>query len=55
MSSIFALLEGSLPMMRSLRQGCPASGYLFTMTFDPLYRWLLVSAIPLEPRRPWFL
>ena len=29
-----------------LRQGCPASGFLFAMAFDPIFRWLQESIIP---------
>ena len=42
-------------MMRGVWQGCPASGYLFTMAFDPVFRWLLSSVFPPESCRPWFL
>ena len=42
-------------MMRGMRQGCSASGYLFNMAFDPVYRWLMSTVLPPEPQRPWFL
>ena len=32
---------GQFAMMRSVRHGCPASGYLFTVAFDPVFRWLM--------------
>ena len=32
-------------MSRGVRQGCPASGFLFAMAFDPIFR------LPLAPRR----
>ena len=35
--------------------GCPASGYWFTMAFDPVHRWLMSSLPPPEPHRPWLL
>ena len=40
---------------RSVLQGCLASGYLFSMVLDTVFRWLLASAIPPESCRPWFL
>ena len=33
-------------MARGVRQGCPASGFLFAMAFDPIFRWLQESIIP---------
>ena len=47
--------RGQFAMMRGLRQGCPASGYLFTMVHGPVYRWLMSAAVLPEPHRPWFL
>ena len=44
-----------LAMMRGVRQCCPASGYLWTKSFDSVFRWLLSCAFPPEPCRPWFL
>ena len=33
-------------MARGERQGCPASGFLFAMAFDLIFRWLQESIIP---------
>ena len=47
--------RGQFAMMRRVRQGCPASGYLFTVAFDPVLRWLMTEVLPPEPHPPWFL
>ena len=39
-------------MARGVRQGCPASGFLFGMAFDPIFRWLHDSIIPRTPAAP---
>ena len=36
-------------MARGVRQGCPASGFLFAMAFDPIFRWLQDAIIPRNP------
>ena len=33
-------------MARGVRQGCLASGFLFVMAFDPIFRWLEDTIIP---------
>ena len=33
-------------MARGVRQGSPASGFLFAMAFDPVFRWLQDAIIP---------
>ena len=38
-----------------VRQGCPASGFLFAMAFDPIFRWLHDSIITRNPAAPDFL
>ena len=43
-------------MARSVRQGCPASGFLFAMAFDPFFfRWLQDAIIPRNSDAPGFL
>ena len=51
----FGAARGQFAMMKGVRQGCPAGCYLFTMAFDPLFRWLMTDVLPREPHRPWFL
>ena len=41
-------------MARGVRQGCPASGFLFAMAFDPIFRWLHDSIIPRNPASQTF-
>ena len=36
-------------MSRGMRQGCPASGFLFASAFDPIFRWLQEAVIPRNP------
>ena len=38
--------RGQFLMARGVRQGCPASGFLFAMAFDPIFRWLQDAVIP---------
>ena len=38
--------RGQFPMARGVRQGCPASGFLLAMAFDPIFRWFQESIIP---------
>ena len=38
--------RGQLLLARGVRQGCPASGFLFAMAFDPIFRWLQEAVIP---------
>ena len=42
-------------MARGVRHGCFASGFLFVMAFDPVFRWLHNSVIPRDPAVPEFL
>ena len=42
-------------MARGVRQGCPASEFLFAMAFDPIFRRLHDSIIPRNPAAPDFL
>ena len=42
-------------MARGVRQGCPASGFLFAMAFDPIFRWLQDAIILKNPGAPDFL
>ena len=39
-------------MARSVRQGFLASGFLFAMAFDPIFRWLQNTIIPRNPAAP---
>ena len=40
MSSLQEKQKGQFLTARGVMQGCPASGLLFVMTFDPIFRWL---------------
>ena len=42
-------------MARGVRQGCPASGFLLAMAFDPIFRWLQDSMTPKNPDNMEFL
>ena len=42
-------------MARSVRQGCPASGFLFAMAFDSIFRWLQDAIISRNPAGLGFL
>ena len=46
---------GQFLMSRGVRQGCPASGFLFAMAFDPIFRWLQETIIPKNPDNLDFL
>ena len=48
-------IRGQFAMTRGVRQGYPPSRHLFTMACDPVYRWLMSAALPLDRHRPWFL
>ena len=47
--------RGQFLMARGVRQGCPASGFLFAMAFDPIFRWLQETIIPRNPDNLDFL
>ena len=49
------MTRGQFHMARGVRQGCPASGVLFAMTFDPIFRWLQNAVIPRSPSGLYFL
>ena len=49
------MTTGQCLMARGVRQGCPASGFLFAMVFDPIFRWLQGANIPRNPAAPDFL
>ena len=38
--------RGHFLMARGVRKGCPASGFLFAMAVDPIFRWLQETIIP---------
>ena len=42
-------------MTGGVRLGCPASGFLFAMAFDPIFRWLQETIIPRNPDNLDFL
>ena len=46
---------GQFLMARGVRQGCPASGFLFAVAFDPSFRWLQEVVIPRNPDNLDFL
>ena len=43
------MTRGQFVMARGVRQGCPASGFLFAMAFDPIFRWVRDAVIPRNP------
>ena len=43
------MTRGQFLMARSVRQGCPASGFLFAMAFDPIFRRLQDATTPRNP------
>ena len=43
------MTRGQFLMARDVRQDCPASGSLFVMAFDPVFRWLQDAVIPRNP------
>ena len=47
--------RGHFPMARGVRQGCPASGFLFAMASDLIIRCLQESTIPKNPDNLDFL
>ena len=47
--------RGQFLMARGVRPDCPASEFLFTMAFDPFFRWLHDSVIPRDTVVPEFL
>ena len=47
--------RGQFLTARGVRQGCPASGFLFAMAFDPIFRWLQEVVIPRNPDNLDFL
>ena len=51
----FAGERGQFLMARGVRQGCSASGFVFVMAFDPIFRWLQESIIPRNPDNLEFL
>ena len=47
--------RGQFLMARGVRQGCPASGFLFAMAIDPIFGWLQETVIPRNPDNLDFL
>ena len=50
-----AKTRGQFLISRDVRQGCPASGFLIAMAFDPIFRCLHGSIVPRNPGVPEFL
>ena len=46
---------GQFLMAQGVRQGCPASGFLFAMAFDTFFKWLQEVIIPRNPDNLEFL
>ena len=46
--------RGQLLKARGVSHGCPASGFLFTPAFDPIFRWLHDSTSSRNPADPHF-
>ena len=43
------MTRGRFFLAKGVRQGCPASGFLFAMAFDPIFRWLQDAIIARNP------
>ena len=43
------MTRGQFLMARGVRQGCAASGFMFAMAFDSIFRWLQDAFIPRNP------
>ena len=41
--------RGQFLMATGVRQGCPASGFLFAISFENIFRWLQEAVIPRNP------
>ena len=52
MSSMQGLLEDNLRWSGGVRKDCPASGFLFTIAFNPAERWLMAEVSPFNPDAP---
>ena len=48
------MTRGQFLVARDVRQGCSASGFLFAMAFDPIFRWLQDAIIPQYPGAYFF-
>ena len=48
-------ISGQFLMERSVRQRCPANGFLFALAFDPIFRRLQDTIIPNDTAAPDFL
>ena len=47
--------RGQFFVAKGVRQGCHASGFIFAMAFDPIFRWLQETIIPKNPDNLDFL